>query len=57
MGEQIVFGFAAAAEQRMCPRVGAPAVLLRLELDRFEARLRQLGLYAAGSGAPAALAA
>jgi hypothetical protein len=51
---QRMFGFAAAAGQRMCPRVGAPAVLLRLELDRFEARLRQLGLYAA---APAALAA
>jgi len=54
---QRMFGFAAAAEQRMCPRVGAPAVLLRLELDRFEARLRQLGLYAARSGASAALAA
>jgi hypothetical protein len=51
---QRMFGFVAAAGQRMCPRVGAPAVLLRLELDRFEARLRQLGLDTA---APAALAA
>lgn len=51
---QRMFGFVAAAGQRMCPRVGAPAVLLRLELDRFEARLRQIGLHAP---APAALAA
>jgi hypothetical protein len=51
---QRMFGFVAAAGERFCPRVEAPAVLLRLELDRFEARLRQLGLHAA---APAALAA
>lgn len=54
---QRMFGFVAAAGQRMCPRVGAPAVLLRLELDRFESRLRQLGLYATGPVAAAALAA
>lgn len=54
---QRMFGFVAAAGQRMCPRVGAPAVLLRLELDRFEARLRQLGQYGAGPGVATALAA
>jgi hypothetical protein len=53
---QRMFGFVAAAGQRMCPRVGAPAVLLRLELDRFEMLLRQPGPYAAGPAA-AALAA
>jgi hypothetical protein len=54
---QRMFGFVAAAGQRMCPRVGAPAVLLRLELDRFEMLLRQPDLYAAGPHATAALAA
>lgn len=54
---QRMFGFVAAGGQRMCPRVGAPAVLLRLELDRFEMRLRQSGVYATGPATAAALAA
>ena len=32
-----VFGFAIAAGERMCPRVLAPSVLLRLEVAAFEA--------------------
>ena len=35
------FGFRVAAGERMCPRVRAPSVLLRLELAAFEARLRE----------------
>jgi hypothetical protein len=54
---QRMFGFVAAGGQRMCPRVGAPAVLLRLELDRFEAGLRQPGVYATRPGSATALAA
>lgn len=34
-----LFGFVVAAGQRMCPRVMAPGVLLRLEIERLEARL------------------
>ncbi|MGH7555969.1 MAG: N-acyl amino acid synthase FeeM domain-containing protein, partial [Longimicrobiales bacterium] len=34
-----LFGFAVAAGQRVCPRVMAPAVLLRLEIEGLEARL------------------
>ncbi len=37
-----LFGFVVAAGQRVCPRVLAPAVLLRLELERLEARLAAL---------------
>jgi hypothetical protein len=33
------FGFALVAGERICPRVMAPAVLLRLEIARLEARL------------------
>lgn len=40
---QRMFGFVATAGQRMCPRVAAPAVLLRLELDRFEAFVQRVG--------------
>jgi hypothetical protein len=36
-----LFGFVVAAGQRVCPRVMAPAVLLRLEMKRLEARLAQ----------------
>lgn len=34
-----LLGFAVAAGERVCPRVMAPAVLLRLEIARLEARL------------------
>jgi hypothetical protein len=37
------FGFRVAAGERLCPRVLAPSVLLRLELAPFEARLRDSG--------------
>lgn len=37
---QRVFGFAAAAAERVCERVGAPSVLLRLDLERFGQRLQ-----------------
>lgn len=35
------FGFEVAAEGRLCPRVVAPSVLLRLEVAAFERRLRE----------------
>jgi hypothetical protein len=35
-----LFGFVVAAGGRMCPRVRAPSVLLRLEMAAFEDRLR-----------------
>jgi hypothetical protein len=35
------FGFAVAAEERVCPRVLAPSVLLRLEVAAFERRMRE----------------
>ena len=35
-----VFGFMVASAQSMCSRVGAPSVLLRLELDEFSRRLQ-----------------
>jgi hypothetical protein len=35
-----VFGFAVAAAERMCERVGAPSMLLRLDLECFSRRLR-----------------
>lgn len=38
-----LFGFVIAAGQRVCPRVMAPAVLLRLEIERLEARLIGIG--------------
>jgi GNAT superfamily N-acetyltransferase len=38
-----VFGFDVAAGERMCPRVLAPAVLMRLDFTAFEARLRDSG--------------
>lgn len=34
------FGFTVAAEGRICPRVRAPSVLLRLEVAAFERRVR-----------------
>jgi hypothetical protein len=37
-----LFGFVVAAGRSICPRVMAPAVLLRLDLDRFEVRLSEL---------------
>jgi hypothetical protein len=47
---QRMFGFVAAAGERFCPRVEAPAVLLRLELERLESRLRHLALFARAGG-------
>ena len=37
---QRVFGFVVASAERMCERVGAPSVLLRLELDEFSRKLQ-----------------
>lgn len=37
---QRVFGFVVAASERVCERVGAPAVLLRLDLEQFGRRLQ-----------------
>lgn len=52
-----MFGFVVAAGQRVCPRVMAPAVLLRLEIERLEARLLELGaLTRSALGPRAALA-
>ena len=34
-----IFGFVVAAETKVCPRVGAPSVLLRLDVDQLEHRL------------------
>jgi hypothetical protein len=36
------FGFTRAAGRQICPRVMAPAVLLRLELERIDARFAAL---------------
>ena len=35
-----VFGFVVASAERMCDRVGAPSVLLRLELNEFSRKLQ-----------------
>ena len=40
---QQTFGFDTAAGKQICPRVKAPAVLLRLEVERLDARLREIG--------------
>jgi hypothetical protein len=37
---QRVFGFVVAAAERVCERAGAPAVLLRLDLEQFARRLQ-----------------
>jgi hypothetical protein len=37
---QRVFGFVVGAAERMCERVGAPSVLLRLDLERFGRKLQ-----------------
>jgi hypothetical protein len=39
-----VLGFVVAAGEKVCERVLAPSVLLRLELDRLEDRLKRSGL-------------
>ena len=44
-----LFGFVVAAGQRVCPRVMAPGVLLRLEIERLEARLAEIGPVIAGT--------
>jgi hypothetical protein len=49
---RVLFGFAQAAGERLCPRVMAPAVLLRLEIERLEARL---GTLARAAVSPRAL--
>lgn len=41
------FGFAVAGEERLCPRVRAPSVLLRLDVASFERRVREHGERAA----------
>ena len=41
---QRVFGFAVGATERFCSRVGAPSVLLLLELEAFGKRLESLKL-------------
>jgi hypothetical protein len=38
-----MFGFVTAAGRQICPRVKAPAVLLRLEVERLDARLVDYG--------------
>lgn len=38
-----MFGFVTAAGRQICPRVKAPAVLLRLELERFDAVVQRVG--------------
>lgn len=43
-----VLGFVVAAGERFCERVRAPSVLLRLEVEQLEQRLRGLGLGANG---------
>jgi hypothetical protein len=40
------FGFEVAAEGRLCPRVAAPSVLLRLEVAAFECRVRERSAHA-----------
>lgn len=47
-----MFGFVGAAGRQICPRVQAPAVLLRLELERLEARLVGLELASRGLFGP-----
>jgi len=37
------FGFLVASEERMCERVKAPAVLLRLRLEALEAQMQAIG--------------
>ena len=39
-----VLGFVVAASEKVCERVCAPSVLLRLELDALEDRLKRIGL-------------
>lgn len=39
---QRVFGFAATTAQRMCARVGAPSVLMHLDVEEFGRRLRSI---------------
>jgi hypothetical protein len=57
---QRIFGFVAAGGQRFCPRVGAPAVLLKVELERLGETLATLGVLPRlvfGGGVAHALAA
>jgi len=39
-----ILGFAVAGAERVCERVHAPSVLLRLELDKLEDRLKRTGI-------------
>jgi len=41
---QRVFGFVTAAAERFCTRVGAPSVLMLLDLDQFGRRLQSIKL-------------
>jgi len=43
------FGFLVASEERMCERVKAPALLLRLRLERLEAQMQAIGASLPGA--------
>jgi len=45
-----MLGFEELGEMKMCPRVNAPACLLRLDLDRVESKIAVLGGH--GEGVP-----
>jgi hypothetical protein len=45
---QHMFGFVTVAARQICPRVKAPAVLLRLDVERLDARLAEFGLLTCG---------
>jgi len=47
-----LFGFGTAAGRRICPRVMAPAVLLRLELERLETMLAESGVLTGAALGP-----
>jgi hypothetical protein len=55
-----MFGFVEGAGPRLCPRVGVPAVLLRVELECLGETLAELGILPRlvfGAGTSHALAA
>ena len=49
---QHTFGFDTAGGRQICPRVRAPAVLLRLQVERLEAKLGELGALARSFARP-----
>jgi hypothetical protein len=52
-----LFGFVVAAGQRVCPRVMAPAVLLRLQIERLEPRLAETAVLARALAGPVSFSA